>query len=706
MEDIIKEIVDKAMEMKNNPEITDYDIAEFIHIELGKIIYYDNNYSSKLEDNGQETLLSINRKEKMLKETTDRTSKTQICKGMAEIYAEMLRSAGIEAKSVGTKAKGETREVGEDEAKHYYTLFKIGEQEYIQDYLMESALMRIKVGEAKLVEKTPGICFFDDYQEYGQMSLKQIGLSKEYLKNIFGNNIDNLDDNEVFDVLFDKLNEYMKNKNLDFGFEEAKEFIFLTGKYFIKDKSSINYINLVKENENGCGIACIYDIGGRKYLIRGNDEISDIKIPVGQISNEELRQLQIQGYEGRSINDRKYLQLENTKNKRKQEILRKQREFYQGDNEKEDNNGNIHQLDLSNLSDKELQQACFHYSLKKDKNSIDKNGLETRIGRNSKGIDKLSSIYFSYGLEGALETWDVWLKWRANRLYSPYWQEENKDIIEKIENDTATEQEKKEYYYKANLWNEEFSSGKYREDKEKMAFLFDFQIDEMLASNYYLLDLKEGEEFSFDEIDVKKEANLKRKDRPNDIGYKIFQEMYGQYSDFDNAKVDKWNMNTFLGKKITIEPDRIKQLTLQNGKNDVLSIIEYLYDKYKEITPKDEQVKFDLLDSYMEYAKEKIKSSELQHFDRNTRIDENMSISHFHDQKSDGYFEDRTTGVYSTPKYTITPNQIGKKSINAHIGKKDMAKGVVDRKVEERINPQELDPHNHNGSQGGTNDGR
>lgn len=56
--------------------------------------------------------------------------------------------------------------------------------------------------------------------------------------------------------------------------------------------------------------------------------------------------------------------------------------------------------------------------------------------------------------------------------------------------------------------------------------------------------------------------------------------------------------------------------------------------------------------------------------------------------------------------YTITPNQIGKKSIYDHIGKKDIAKGVVDRKIEEGTNPQELDTYNHNGSQGGTNDGR
>ena len=34
-------------------------------------------------------------------------------------------------------------EVSENEAKHFYTLFKTGEQEYIQDFLMESALILI-----------------------------------------------------------------------------------------------------------------------------------------------------------------------------------------------------------------------------------------------------------------------------------------------------------------------------------------------------------------------------------------------------------------------------------------------------------------------------------------------------------------------------------------------------------------------------------
>ena len=71
--------------------------------------------------------------------------------------------------------------------------------------------------------------------------------------------------------------------------------------------------------------------------------------------------------------------------KRKQEILKKQMEIYQGDRVREENNGNIKYIDLSKLTDEELQKLIFHYSLKKDKTSIDKNGLKSLIGRNSKG---------------------------------------------------------------------------------------------------------------------------------------------------------------------------------------------------------------------------------------------------------------------------------------------------------------------------------
>ena len=306
MEDLIKGIIEEAQEMKNKQGKTDYDIAKFVHIELGKIIYYNNNYTAKLEKDKQETKQSLNRKSNMLKADTDKTSKAQICKGMAEIYAEILNNVGIDAKAIGTKTKGETQEVSEDEAKHYCTILKIHGQEYVQDYLMESALMRIKIGEAEMNENIPGICPIEEYKERGQKNLMQTNLSCEFIDNIFKENIENLSDKQAFSLVYEKLNQYFCDEKTEFGFEEAKDFIFLVGKNLIKTKPKIT--NLVKENENQCGVACIYEIYGKIYLVRGGNESTDIQFPAGEISDRDLEKILKQGYEGRSLEERKHIE--------------------------------------------------------------------------------------------------------------------------------------------------------------------------------------------------------------------------------------------------------------------------------------------------------------------------------------------------------------------------------------------------------------
>ena len=48
MEKTINQIIKNAKNMKKHSQISDYKIAEYVHIELGKIIYYDNNYTSQL----------------------------------------------------------------------------------------------------------------------------------------------------------------------------------------------------------------------------------------------------------------------------------------------------------------------------------------------------------------------------------------------------------------------------------------------------------------------------------------------------------------------------------------------------------------------------------------------------------------------------------------------------------------------------------
>ena len=302
MEDLIKKIIDEAKAMKSNPEIADYDIAKFVHIELGKLIYYDNNYTAKINSEKEDTKVSHLRKSNMLKADINKSSKAQICKGMAEIYAEILNEVGIEAKAIGIEKKGETQQTSENKAKHYCVIFKIGNQEYVQDYLMESALMRIKIGEANMAENMPGICSIEEYKERGPRSLMQTALSYQYINNTFGENMIGLNENQRFSLVFEKLNQYFMDNKIELGFEEAKDFVFLTSKNFIKTKPKI--LNLVKENENQCKVACIYEINGKKYLVRGGKESTDIQFPAGEISNFNFEEILKQGYEGRTQEER------------------------------------------------------------------------------------------------------------------------------------------------------------------------------------------------------------------------------------------------------------------------------------------------------------------------------------------------------------------------------------------------------------------
>lgn len=287
----------------------------------------------------------------------------------------------------------------------------------------------------------------------------------------------------------------------------------------------------------------------------------------------------------------------------------------------------------------------------------------------------------------------MWLKWRLNRLNNPKWNEENKELRELIKNGQANEEQIKQFYYKCKLWDEEFLEHKYIEDKEKLKLLYDFQIDEMKASNYYILDLHEGKDFSFDDIDAKKEKALVSQKHKDNLEYRYIKEEYGKYSNVNNLILEKWNMNTFLGKQLTISPNRIKQLTLPNEKNDVLSVIKFLYGKYKEMTPKEKQVSFDLLDDYMEYAKnkEKLYSNDIRHNNKQNKIEENYLIKYSEDKRK------------SNLEYRITPNQIGKTTYLTNIEKKDKAKKIVDKKINERIHPPEIenDIHIHNKYYGG-----
>lgn len=334
----IKKIIDKANELKSKG-ISELTIAKFVHIELGKILIYDNNYTENYQKDGTLTQTSIKRRKKLLSKETNILEMAQICKGMAEIYVAILNMIGIKSKVVGAERKGEidgaTRAdgtiidvpeiynctfgnnleilVGKNEksnqhqSEHYYGIFEIDGQEYVQDFLIDRALFRIKTREATLEnDEIPGLCRKEEYMPRTRQSLP---LSYDYLSKFqaeYAEYTHQPSAEQAIQFLFEQLKKY----NAIFGFEESKDFFLSMGKEIFPkdfDPKSLKYANLLKENQSTCDVISIYSYEGTQYLLRGGDKFTTINDAVGKISISQIEALLNQGYTLRKERDKQTL---------------------------------------------------------------------------------------------------------------------------------------------------------------------------------------------------------------------------------------------------------------------------------------------------------------------------------------------------------------------------------------------------------------
>ena len=325
MKDKVKDIIDRATELRRSGT-SDLDIAKFVHIELGKILIYDNRYTANYNKESNEDLTQTSRKrqEMLLGKKTDVSEKAQICKGMAEIYVAILNAVGINSKVIGVESKGDvdgdirddgtTVEVpesydcsfddnfeiitGKNEksnnytSQHYYGTFEIDGVEYIQDFLIDNALFRIKVGEASLNDNIPGLCIMEDYKARSRQSLP---LADEYIKGVQADYEEYTNEPNV-ERTFQFLFEQLKSHNENFGFEESKDFFFL-----------------LKENQSTCDIVSIYCYNGINYLLRGGDESTTVRNTLGEISTSQIKTLLSQGFEPRKKSERENSDMLNLK---------------------------------------------------------------------------------------------------------------------------------------------------------------------------------------------------------------------------------------------------------------------------------------------------------------------------------------------------------------------------------------------------------
>ena len=335
MEDKIKSIIDKATKLKKSG-ISDLYIAKLVHIELGKILIYDNNYTANFnkEDDKEPTQITKDRQAMILGEKTDIFKKSQVCRGMAEIYVAILNKIGINSKVMGIEKKGDVdgalREdgtvidvpeiydcsfndnleiiTGKNEksngyiSSHYCAKVEIDGLEYIQDFLIDSALFRIKVGEASINDSIPGFCLKENYESRAKQSLP---LAPEYIEKIqseYEKYTNEPNTEQTFQFLFEQLKRYDK----DFGFEESKDFFLSISKRILpKDfnPQNLKIVNLLKESQSTCDIISIYNYNGINYLLRGGAESTSVKYDLGQISVSQIETLIFQGFETRKKSD-------------------------------------------------------------------------------------------------------------------------------------------------------------------------------------------------------------------------------------------------------------------------------------------------------------------------------------------------------------------------------------------------------------------
>lgn len=196
---------------------------------------------------------------------------------------------------------------------------------------------------------------------------------------------------------------------------------------------------------------------------------------------------------------------------------------------------------------------------------IEENGFPAAKGIDSINAETTKKVFFSKGVRGVLNLIDVWLIWRMNRDH-----------------------------FQSDDWYQEFLTEDYLLDNDKKLITFNNMKHWLLDRKYYLVDLVEGIDYIENDIDEAKVSVIQDKEKGRKTRYLFAQQMYkGKTNNFDDTKVESWNMHTISEKGIS--PEKISLLVTPEGLCDALSIIQYLYLNYPN------KNEFRLLSEFIEY---------------------------------------------------------------------------------------------------------
>lgn len=200
-----------------------------------------------------------------------------------------------------------------------------------------------------------------------------------------------------------------------------------------------------------------------------------------------------------------------------------------------------------NLTD--INSNYFHFTKKSNIESITKNGLLPKISFHAQSLEDTKKVFFVEGLDNLLILFDCWIN-----VCSKY------PLIPGMFN-LGTIIMKYKWFPKS-IINVYF---KWTEINKLHIFVaykyFDWFLKKYILLN---LDIKEGIDFCFDDID-----QIKAKGYDHDYlikgGYSL------KYSDLESITMDKWNLHTFSNHGVTTE--KIKKCTINNSYNmyDILN---------------------------------------------------------------------------------------------------------------------------------------
>lgn len=221
--------------------------------------------------------------------------------------------------------------------------------------------------------------------------------------------------------------------------------------------------------------------------------------------------------------------------------------------------GNIIVKDISQI---DMQHTFFHYTSKKNLDTILENGLEPRIGENSLYVEKTPKIFFVEGEKGIITIMDVWLRWLTSKCGTSkfvYW--------------LGTFYMRTPFCIKnipSNIVKKKLKNIKKRNMiYEKMKNILDNSI-------FLILDLKEDIDFCYNDIDEVK----------NTYYSSFLKLLYPSDSNLRNPKIEYWNMHTYSNKIIEVEKISLLKDNNNDNANDILiNIIErnikYIKDNHE-----------------------------------------------------------------------------------------------------------------------------